>query len=213
MLRREFGIHPFISWGKKVGERKFKQTPQALIKERRCKRWRSQRPFHRVECSDFSEKKNKMQDLTSEDFWKGRRHVSSFMDRVLMRGQVRQLAAPCINISPDFSLKRQDLLPQKSGFVGSEIKFCGGENVRGIPGKASFQLSPPRGRVSLFKTVSQSTVEMKIEEEISGRQTVSIKPHSRLTNKLEEGPKERAQAAPAKYLDIWIQNNIECQYI
>ena len=154
-----------------------------------------------------------MQDLTCEDFWKGRRHVSSFMDRVLMRGQVRQLAAPCINISPDFSLKRQDLLPQKSGFVGSEIKFCGGENVRGIPGKASFQLSPPRGRVSLFKTVSQSTVEMKIEEEISGRQTVSIKPHSRLTNKLEEGPKERAQAAPAKYLDIWIQNNIEYQYL
>ena len=54
---------------------------------------------------------------------------------------------------------------------------------------------------------------MKIEEEISGRQTVSIKPHSRLTNKLEEGPKERAQAAPAKYLDIWIQNNIEYQFV
>ena len=120
---------------------------------------------------------------------------------------------PCINISPDFSLKRQDLLPQKSGFVGSEIKFCGGANVRGIPGKASFWLSPPRGRVSLFKTVSQSTVEMKIEEEISGRQTVSIKPHSRLTNKLEEGPKEHVQTAPAKYLDFWIQNNIEYQYL
>ena len=97
-----------------------------------------------------------------------RASVSSSVDHLLMIEQVRQMpTAPCINISTDFSLKRQDLLPQKSGFVGSEIKFCGGGNVRSIPGEAAFQLLLQRGRVSLFKTVFQSTLEMKIERNIT----------------------------------------------
>ena len=55
----------------------------------------------------------------------------------------------CINISLDFSLKRQDLLPQKSGFVAPEIGICwlrnqilwSRANVGGIPKEAAFQLS------------------------------------------------------------------------
>ena len=94
--------------------------------------------------------KMKMADvnLTCEDLLE-RAAVSSSVDHPLMIEQVRSLPAACINISPDFSLKRQDLLPQKSGFVGSEIKFCGGVNVRGIPEEAAFQLSVLRGSVSL----------------------------------------------------------------
>ena len=141
--------------------------------------------------------------------------------RVIFRGSFAYDRTGAPDADRPLHQHQHRFLPQTPGFVASEIWICRlrnqilwrRANVRGIPGKASFWLSPPRGRVSLFKTVSQSTVEMKIKEEISGRQTVSIKPHSRLTNKLEEGPKEHAQTAPAKYLDIWIQNNIECQYL
>ena len=55
-----------------------------------------------------------------------RASVSSSVDHLCFE-QVRQPPAhlpPCINISPDFSLKRQDLLPQKSGFVAAEIWIC-----------------------------------------------------------------------------------------
>ena len=48
-----------------------------------------------------------------------------------------------------FRLGNLDLWRRKSGFVGSEIKFCGGVNVRGIPEEAAFQLSVLRACVSL----------------------------------------------------------------
>ena len=148
-----------------------------------------------------------------------RASVSSSVDHLCFE-QVRQPPAhlpPCINISPDFSLKRQDLLPQKSGFVAAEIWICRLRNQilwrrecqRHSGGGIFSAFTAARPHVSLFKTVFQSMREMKIKEEIS-RQAVSIKPHSRLTNKVEV-PGKHLNALPSLYLTILNQIYIECQ--
>ena len=76
--------------------------------------------------------KMKMADvnLTCEDLLE-RAAVSSSVDHPLMIEQVRSLPAACINISPDFSLKRRD-------FFASEIWICGGENLDLSAQKSSF---------------------------------------------------------------------------
>ena len=111
-------------------------------------------------------------------------------------------------------------LPQTPGFVASEIWICRLRNQ--ILWRRECQRHSREG-IFLAFTATRPCLPLQNSFPINGgnenrgrnisRQTVSIKPHSRLTNKLEEGPKECAQAAPAKYLDIWIQNNIEYQYL
>ena len=139
--------------------------------------------------------------------------MSSSVDHLCFE-QVRQL--------PPASLLHQHqprFLPQTPGFVASEIWICGGGNLDfsaqksnfvelRIPEEATFQLSVLRGvSLSLFKTVSQSRLEMKIEDEISGCQAVSIKPHSGLTNKVEAGEKH-PNAPPSRNLNVLPQKTL-----
>lgn len=141
----------------------------------------------------------------------GKGTVSSSMDHLL---KCARTGAPtsCINISTDFSLKRQDLLPQKSGFVAAEIWISRLRNQilwsfafrrRQL---FSFQCCAAVS-LSLFKTVSQSRLEMKIEDEISGCQAVSIKPHSGLTNKVEAGEKH-PNAPPSRNFNVFPQKTL-----
>ena len=129
--------------------------------------------------------KMKMADvnLTCEDLLE-RAAVSSSVDHPLMIEQVRSLPAACINISPDFSLKRQDFSPRKSGFVAAKIWICRLRNqvlwrreCQRHSGGGSFSaFSAARLCLSLFKTVSQSRREMKIKEEISGAKPFQSSP-------------------------------------
>ena len=154
--------------------------------------------------------KMKMADvnLTCEDLLE-RAAVSSSVDHPLMIEQVRSLPAACINISPDFSLKRQD-------FFASEIWICGGENLDLSAQKSSFVeawMSEAFRRRQLFSfhccaPVSrslQNSFPIKARNENKGRnirrQAVSIKPHSRLTNKVGVAEKQ-PNAWLSQYLNI-----------
>ena len=150
-------------------------------------------------------------------FWKGRPCHLPWIIFALNRCASCHLPPSCINISPDFSLKRQDLLPRKSGFVAAEIWICRLRNQilwrrecqRHSGGGIFSAFTAALPHVSLFKTVFQSTREMKIKEEIS-RQAVSIKPHSRLTNKVEVWGKH-PNASLSQHLIILSEKSIECQ--
>ena len=98
-------------------------------------------------------------------------------------------------------LRNLDLSAQKSNFV--ELREC-----RRHSGGGSFSaFSAARPCLSLFKTVSQSRLEMKIEDEISGCQAVSIKPHLGLTNKVGAGEKY-PNAPPSRNFNVFPQKTL-----